>query len=192
MTPAQYVSDLRNYRSFVRDAMAGATADPSHVSALRDAAARLPQPVTATLMTEDWCGDSACNLPILASLLDGAGIELRILRGCESPDLKSYIESDGSAHPATDHIPVLSIWDGAFREVVRWVEAPKAVSEKKDAWKAARPEFMELYRRKGQDRDAAKQFAVMYRELLNEMLSWYRSGMWSETTREIVEAAAAV
>ena len=181
--PAAYVGSLRNYRSFVKGLMETAVADPGHVERLKQAAARLPQPVRATVMTEDWCGDSACNLPILANLFARAGVELRLLRGSEHPELKRYYEESGD-----DHIPVLSIWDGDWAEAARWIEAPEAAEARKDAWKAARPAFMDAYRRKQTgDAEAAKQFAPMYRELLDEMSGWYRDGLWTETTREVAE-----
>jgi len=55
----------------------------------------------------------------------------------------------------------------------------------KDEWKAQRPEFMELYAKQKTDKEAAKQFATMYRSFMEEMAGWYRDGMWDETTREI-------
>lgn len=188
--PEAYVTVLRNYRSFVKSLM-GAPADHDHVAALSQAAGGWSGPVRATIMTEDWCGDSACNVPILASLFDGAGIELRILRGSEHPGLKDYYENGSSHHPGTDHIPVLSIWDGDFNEVVRWVEAPAQIEEKKSGWKAGYPEFVPLQKVRWTDREAGRKFAVLYRKLLDEMITWYRAGMWRETTREIATAAEA-
>jgi thioredoxin family protein len=179
-----YVGSLRNYRSFVRTLMGEARANAEHVAALAAAVAGAPGPVTATLMTEDWCGDAACNLPILASLLGGAGIDLRIVRGSEQPSINDYYNNLG-----VDHIPVLSIWDGEFNELVRWIEAPAAMTLKKDVWKAERPEFMELYRKQKEDKEAAKKFAGLYRGFMDEMKEWYKTGMWDETTREIAEAA---
>ena len=181
-----YVGALRNYRSVVKALMGEAHANPEHVEAMNAAIAGAPEPVRATVMTEDWCGDSACNIPILSSLFDGAGIELRIIRGSEQQDLNDYYNNSGA-----DHIPVISIWDGDFNEIARWIEAPAVVSVRKDAWKAERPEFMELYRRQKDDREAAKKFAVLYRAFIDEMVTWYKSGMWDETTREIVELARA-
>lgn len=137
----------------------------------------------ATLMTEDWCGDSACNVPILGKLFAAAAIPFVIVRGSEMPDLKTFYESSGD-----DHIPAVSLWRGDESEIVRWIEAPKAVTARKDAWKAAHPEFMELFRKQSAgDADATKRFGQRYRVFLETMASWYREGMWSETTREIVE-----
>jgi hypothetical protein len=182
-TVEDYVRNLRNYRSLVRDLVEAAGADPTHVRRLVDAASRKGQPVRATVMTEDWCGDAACNVPIIASLCDGAGIELRVFRGSEHLDLKRYYEESGD-----DHIPAVSFWDGSGAEIARWIEAPAAIHERKDAWKAQRPHFEDLYRRQtGGDKEAARAFAPLYRELLETMAGWYRDGAWSETTREIVE-----
>lgn len=186
LTVERYLASLRNYRSFVRSLMDEARASSEHVAVLTAAVANHAPPVRAILMTEDWCGDSACNLPILASLLEGAGIVLRVVRGSEQPALNDYYTTLG-----VDHIPVLSLWDGSFAEIGRWIEAPAAVTVRKDAWKAERPEFMDLYRRKGDDRAAAKEFAVMYRSFMDVMKGWYAEGMWDETTREIADAVPA-
>ncbi len=183
---SSYVGSLRNYRSVVKALMNDACASPEHVEALKAAVAGVREPVRATVMTEDWCGDSACNIPILSSLFDGAGIELRIFRGSERQDLNDFYNRSGA-----DHIPVISIWDGDFNEIARWIEAPATVSVRKDAWKAERPEFMELYRKQKDDKEAAKKFALLYRSFIDEMVTWYKSGMWDETTREIVELCRA-
>lgn len=177
-----YVGTLRNYRSFVRSHLDEAQANRDHVAQLKTVTSAASQPVRATIMTEDWCGDSACNLPVLAALFSAAGIDLRIHRGSEQKELRDYYHAAG-----VHHIPVVSIWDGDFREIGRWIEAPAAVSVRKDAWKAERPEFMELYRAKDSDKDAAKRFATLYREFMDEMMTWYKTGMWDETTREITE-----
>lgn len=177
-----YVRTIRNYRSFVRDRVNEADADELHAAMLRERATSNAQPVRATIMTEDWCGDSALNLPVLANLFSRAGIEFRVFRGSEHEQLKTRYEADG-----TDHIPVVSLWDGNGEEIGRWVEAPAAMEQKKEAWKAERPRFMELYAKQGEDKDAAKEFAALYREFMEQMAEWYRDGMWRETTREVAE-----
>lgn len=177
-----YVKNLRNYRSLVRQLMSEAKPPAEHVAAITDLIAKIPQPVQATMMTEDWCGDSALNTPILTTLFRDAKVEFRVFRGSEERQLKRYYEEDGATH-----IPVVSLWDGEGREIVRWIEAPAAVQKRKDAWKAERPEFMELYRRQGEDREAARRFQELYREFMETMVTWYRDeGLWSETTGEIL------
>jgi len=180
--PEEYLNSLQNYRSLVRRLAEQAPDPPPLADELREAAARFAQPVRATMMTEDWCGDSACNFPLLRILFPRAGIPFRVFRGSETPELKAAYEADGD-----DHIPAVSLWDGAGREVVRWIEAPEAVQRKKEAWKSERPHFMELYARRSVDKEAAKQFPVLYRELLETMAGWYQADMWTQTAGEIVD-----
>jgi hypothetical protein len=177
-----YVANLRNYRTFVKRLMEEAEADEAHVRAVSEAASRAETPVRASMMTEDWCGDSACNVPVLTDLFARAGVEFRVFRGSEEPELKQKYESEGATH-----IPVVSIWDGAGRELARWIEAPETVDAKKTAWKAERPEFTELYEKQKTDKEAAKKFGAVYREFIDTMAGWYKAGDWKETTREIVE-----
>ena len=135
------------------------------------------------MMTEDWCGDSACNLPIIGALMDGAGIDFRVMRGSENEGLRDYYRDRGDVH-----IPVVSVWDREFDEIACWVEAPQTMNERKNAWKAANPRFAELHQRQHEDRQSAREFAVIYRDFLEAMAAWYRDGMWLETARELVEA----
>lgn len=182
-TPAtDYLQNLKYYRSVVKRLMEAAKADPAHATALRDSARAFPQPVRGLIMTEDWCGDSACNTPILASLFAEAGVPLLVALGSEYKALADYYHGLG-----IDHIPVLSIWDGEGNELGRWIEQPAAVIPKKDAWKAERPQFMKLYAKRETDKDAGREFATLYRQFLEEMADWYVQGMWKETTREVVQ-----
>lgn len=183
MSPDEYLRNVRNYRSLMRTLAEFAQPDPDHVARLRAAGANAGVE-RVSLMTEDWCGDSACNVPILARLFEQAGLPFAIVRGSEMEKLKQRYEDDGD-----DHIPVVSLWRGDGTEVVRWVEAPEAVQKRKEEWKAAHPEFATLYERRMEgDSAATKEFGRLYRRFLEEMADWYRNGLWSETTREVVEA----
>lgn len=177
-----YVAQLQNYRSLVKKLMQTAEVAAEETDALRTAAAAWPQPVRATMMTEDWCGDSACNLPVLAALFEGAAIPFRVFRGSEHAELKNGYEAEGD-----DHIPVVSLWDGNGTEIGRWIEAPQAAGSRKEAWKAERPNFEELYLlQKTGDKQAAAEFGKLYRQFLEEMAVWYKDGLWRETVREVI------
>lgn len=187
LTPPDYVNQIRNYRSFVRELNEQIEVDQKWVDGFAAELAKRPDIKGATFMSEDWCGDAACNLPVLAEICEKAELELRVIRGSEQPELNSYYEDDG-----TDHIPVFSIWSSDFTEIIRWVEAPEGIQQKKDAWKTLRPEFMELYEKRETDKDAAKQFAKLYMEFLVEMAAWYREGGWKEVCDEITALLRAV
>ncbi|MBT3273114.1 MAG: hypothetical protein HN368_08180 [Spirochaetales bacterium] len=183
-TPAaEYIEDLKIYKATVRSLIGKASADSTHIQGLIKAAACHAQPVRATVMTEDWCGDSACNMPVLARLFEGADIQCTVFHGSDYPELKKYYEDSGD-----DHIPVISIWDGNGKEIGRWVEQPEAIASLKDGWENERPEFMELYQQKDNDKVAERKFVTLYRLLLEEMAGWYSGGLWKETTREVVES----
>ena len=182
--PDDYVANVRNYRSLIKKLAGEARPDDSHVDRLAEAAATRNVSF-ASLMTEDWCGDSACNVPVLMKLFEQAEIPFYIVRGSEHAPLNDYYNNSGATH-----IPVVSIWADDGTELARWVEAPEAVSELKDEWKSARPEFTQLYeKQKAGDSEAQKEFGKLYREFLEQMAAWYRDeGKWAESTREVVEA----
>lgn len=181
MTMDEYLSSARNYRSFVRQLTEKAHVSDSQIQRLQEMQKRLGR-LRVTVNTEDWCGDWACNAPILSALFKSAGVEMRIFRGSEFPLLKERYERDGD-----DHIPAVSIWNEEGEELLRWIEAPEAVSKKKDQWKAEHPEFTRTYALQKEDPQAKKEFAVMYRNFLDMMGEWYSSGMWAETVREILD-----
>lgn len=178
-----YLGKVRNYRSLIKKLAESATPDPQHVERLK-AAVKKTGATHASLMTEDWCGDSACNVPILSKLFEGAGLPFRIIRGSEVTNVKEFYENDNATH-----IPVVSIWDDNEKELMRWIEAPESVGQKKAAWKSEHPEFEELYeKQKSGDTEATKKFGALYRQFLEEMAGWYRDeNHWEETTREVVE-----
>lgn len=179
----EYVRELRSYRSLVRKLMGEATAKQAHVEELKEKLKKYPQPVRATSHTEDWCGDWAANIGILNDLFDKAGVEFRVFNNAEHPELKKKYKQEG-----VGHIPVVSLWDAEGEEIARWVEAPRKVAAMKDEWKQENPRMMELFPKQKEDKQAAKEFAKLYRKFLEEMAVWYQEGMWDETTREIVQA----
>ena len=179
---SDYLLNLKFYRSIVRSLVDAAQVEEAPIAEVEKASQSYIQPFRATAMTEDWCGNSACNLPILSRLFFEAEIPFLVFHGSEYPELKKYYNDMG-----IDHIPVISFWDGSGREIGHWVEQPAAIIPRKDQWKAEHPEFMELYPKRKTDKDAGKRFSSMYRKLLELMAGWYKDGMWKETTREIME-----
>jgi hypothetical protein len=181
----EYVASYRNYLSLVRGTLRDARADEERVTALKDTLLRFDGPVRASAFTEAWCGDWACNLAILKDLFARGGLPFRVFDGGHGALAERY-QGKG-----VDHIPVVSLWDGAGKELVRWIEAPEAVQPLKDDWKRRNPRLMELYAIKGTDKDAENEFARLYRNLLEEMVGWYRGGMWNETMDEVIALAKA-
>ncbi len=179
--PDTYLAELKTYRSIVRSLAETAEASPAHVEELKTIVSRTPGPVVATVHTEPWCGDWACNFPILRSFFAAAEVPFRIFNQADHGELKEYYLAGGD-----DHIPIVSLWDGNGREIARWIEAPVKVQELKVNWKKEHPRLMELYGIKSEDKNAEKEFAKLYRSFVQEMSEWYREGLWSETTGEII------
>jgi hypothetical protein len=72
------------------------------------------------VLAEDWCGDASNTVPILARLADLApGVELRILRRDEHPDVMDRYLTNGSRS-----IPIVIALDRDFRELGHWGPRP--------------------------------------------------------------------
>ena len=72
------------------------------------------------VLNEDWCGDSVNVLPYVARLAAATDkIELRILGRDDNPDLM-----DSHLTGAARSIPIVIVYDGAFREKGWWGPRP--------------------------------------------------------------------
>ena len=76
-------------------------------------------------LVEEWCGDGANILPVVARLAERiVGMELRVLSRDENPDLM-----DAHLTGTSRSIPVIMILDGHFREVGWWGPRPSPLQE---------------------------------------------------------------
>jgi thiol-disulfide isomerase/thioredoxin len=93
---------------------------------------QLRQPQLWMVITEDWCGDSAQTLPIIAKLAGIApGVELRIIERDTYPDIMDkYLTNGGRS------IPILVAFDPDGNEIFKWgprpAEAASLVREARD------------------------------------------------------------
>jgi hypothetical protein len=73
------------------------------------------------VITEDWCGDSLHQFPILARLIEGdADVELRIFLRDRNPDVMDQFLKHGRYRT----IPVFVFFDEAMSELGRFIERP--------------------------------------------------------------------
>lgn len=85
------------------------------------------------VLTEDWCGDSAQNLPYIAKLAElNDNITLRILERDANPDIMDLYLTDGKSRS----IPKLIAFNEAGEELFQWGPRPKEVVELIQDWKA--------------------------------------------------------
>src|SRR5215204_3591457 len=101
----------------------------------------LPQPLMVLAMTEEWCGDSVANLPIVIALARETGaLDLRILPRAGNEDITDrYTLGDGR-----NHIPTYIALDGDLNEVGHFIKRTPAITDELNVfrreWFAARPE----------------------------------------------------
>lgn len=77
-------------------------------------------------LTEDWCGDAINTLPVFDRLAEAAAnIELRVLLRDENPDLMDAHLTNGTSRS----IPILIVYDEAFRERGWWGPRPAPIQE---------------------------------------------------------------
>ncbi len=72
------------------------------------------------VLAEDWCGDASSTMPVLARFAEAAGIDLRILRRDEHPEVMDlYLGPTGARA-----IPVVIVLSAAMEEIGRWGSRP--------------------------------------------------------------------
>ncbi len=78
------------------------------------------------VLAEDWCGDVMANLPILGRIAEETGrLDLRVFLRDQNSDLMDRYLNAGKYRS----IPVFAFFDDSFREVGRFIERPRSVTE---------------------------------------------------------------
>lgn len=119
------------------------------------------------VLTEDWCGDAARALPLLANVVDDVqGLELRILQ--------SEIEENESLTkhwPKDDRnpIPIIVFLDRDFNEIGHWIERTESGTVYLDELKE---EFKGL---------EGKPF---YEKAGPKMMAAFKARLWKDTLQE--------
>ncbi len=115
------------------------------------------------VIAEDWCGDASSTIPILARFADAApGIELRLLRRDEHPELMDRYLTNGSRS-----IPIVIVLDEAYRELGHWGPRPSVLQ----AW------VME------------NRPVIPKAELYPQVRRWYARDRGETTLREVLAVA---
>ena len=115
------------------------------------------------VIAEDWCGDASSTVPIVARFADTVpGMELRILRRDEYPELMDRYLTDGSRS-----IPIVVVLDESFQELGHWGPRPAALQ----AW------VLE------------NRATVPKAELYPQVRKWYARDRGETTLREVLAVA---
>ena len=86
--------------------------------------AKLPDDGKVVVIAEPWSGDVLYFFPVLVSMAEKAGWEVRIFRRDTFPDLILPYRKDGLYHS----IPVFVFYDAEFNELGHWIERPKGAT----------------------------------------------------------------
>ena len=115
------------------------------------------------VLAEDWCGDASNTVPVLARLADAvAGLELRILRRDEHPEVMNRYLTNGSRS-----IPIVIALDEGFTELGHWGPRPTELQ----SWVMANRQ------------------TVPKTELYPQVRRWYARDHGESTLREVLAAA---
>lgn len=144
---------------------------------------KLNFPIKIMVLTEDWCGDSLMNLPILAKIVESCpGMEMRIFRSTENPDFRAYYQDIGIRA-----IPIFSFFDVSFNEIGTWVERPQLAHQLMEVWTSAHPQFEQIRKSTLLTKEERKeQLRPLFKQLADDMISWYdKQGAQQATVKEI-------
>lgn len=84
------------------------------------------------VITEDWCGDSAQNLPYIAKIAElNELIDLRIIQRDKNLDIMDHYLTNGKSRS----IPKLAAFDMDGNELFTWGPRPQALQHEIDKWK---------------------------------------------------------
>lgn len=114
------------------------------------------------VLTEEWCGDSAQNTPIIATIANSnPDIELKILERDDNLDIIDLYLTDGKRK-----IPKVILFDENGNELFQWTERPKKASE-----------FMTSLLNNGTPKEKA----------IEELQNWYNQNKGAEIEKEFIE-----
>jgi hypothetical protein len=107
------------------------TYEPS--KAMKTAMTAVHEPLTWLVITEDWCGDSAQTLPILAAIAAlNPMIHFSIIDRDTNPGVMDRYLTNGSRS-----VPILVCRDGQGNDRWTWGPRPEAMLALIEEWKAA-------------------------------------------------------
>lgn len=122
----------------------------------------IDEPQLWMVITENWCGDSAQNLPYIAAIAEqNPLIQLIVLLRDSNPEIMDQFLTNG-----TRSIPILVVFNESGEELFRWGPRPKAAIQLIKQWKA-----------EGLEKD----------EWMEKLHSWYSKNKGAEIEKDLTE-----
>lgn len=136
---------------------------------IRQLAEKIKQEQTWVVITEDWCGDSAQNLPYIVKIAEfNNKIELKIILRDQNLDVMDLYLTNGKSRS----IPKLVAFDKDWNELFQWGPRPKEAqlvveqSIKEGLDKNAYLEKLHLWYTEDKGRSLEKEFIVLIQNTL--------------------------
>ena len=86
----------------------------------KEQAAALNRRFRFVVVAEDWCGDASSTVPVVVRFAEAAGMEVRILRRDQHPEVMDrYLSPTGARS-----IPVVIVLSDAMEEIGHWGSRP--------------------------------------------------------------------
>ncbi len=99
---------------------------------LKHALSEISEPQLWMVITENWCGDSAQNLPYIYTMTTlNPLIDLKVLTRDSNPDIMDEFLTNG-----TRSIPILAAFNYEGEELFRWGPRPKTAVSLINQWKS--------------------------------------------------------
>jgi hypothetical protein len=130
---------------------------------------KIDNPQLWMVITENWCGDSAQNLPYIAKMAEeNSNINFRIILRDKNPDIMDLYLTNG-----TKSIPVLIAFDIDGNEIFKWGPRPAEAQKLILEWKSQRIVKPELYEKLHlwYGRDRGKEIEKEMLELIKSNIS---------------------
>lgn len=122
----------------------------------------IDEPQLWMVITENWCGDSAQNLPYIAAIAEqNPLIQLIVLLRDSNPEIMDQFLTNG-----TRSIPILVVFNESGEELFKWGPRPKAAIQLIKQWKA-----------EGLEKD----------EWMEKLHSWYAKNKGVEIEKDLTE-----
>ena len=115
-TVEQFLDSLTDLADKYRQQISESQLDEDQISRLE----KLPNDLKVMVIAEPWSGDVLYYFPVLVSMAEKTGWEVRIFRRDIFPDLILPYRKDGLYHS----IPVFVFYDSDYKELDHWVERP--------------------------------------------------------------------
>ncbi len=134
---------------------------------IKSVISEIKEPQTWLMITEDWCGDSAQNIPYLLKMTEGnSNIEFKIVyRDANLDIIDKYLTNGGRA------IPKIIGFDSQGNELFQWGPRPDVAKQLVKDWKESGltpPEFNEklhLWYGKDRGKTLEKEFVEILEKL---------------------------